>query len=133
MNRKKYLQIRVIVSLFVLLVIVLSVLKNSYLLSLIGVLTGLIFSVFIQLRAKPLSDERQIFLHQKAAQTTYAIFTPTLAITSAILLFPTLSHLSVFSRGEFVFIDAIGTILAYLSLFLIIIYAISFYWFNKKY
>ncbi len=133
MNQKKFLQIRVIVSLFVLLIVFLAVLKNSYLLSLIGVVTGFVFSVLARSRYKPLTDERQIFLHQKAAQTTYAIFTPTMAIASAILLFPTLSKLSVFSKGEFAFIDAVGTIFAYISLFLIVIYTISYHIFRKKY
>lgn len=133
MNRSKFSQIRVVVSLFVLLIVILAVLKNSYLLALIGLITGFILLVLARVKYKPQTDERQIFIHQKAAQATYAIFTPTLALASAILLFPSLSQLSVFSRGEFVFIDAIGTIFAYLSLFLILLYALLYYFFTKKY
>ena len=133
MNQKKFLQTRLVIYLFVLLIVTFSVIKDSYLLSLIGVVTGFIFSVLARSRYKPVTDERQIFLHQKAAQTTYSIFIPTIALASAILLFPSLSRLSVFSHGEFAFIDAVGIIFAYLSLFSIVIYAVSYHFFNKKY
>ncbi len=133
MDSKKYRQLRVIVALFVLAIIGLAVVRDSYLLSLAGVLTGMVFMILMRSKAKIKTDEREVTIQEKAARMTYAIFAPTIGISALLLLLPSKSGLSVFSKGEFLYIESLGMVFAYLVLFLIIIYAISYHFFNRKY
>ena len=133
MERKKYNQLRVAVTLFVSVIVAMAVTRGSYLLSVVGVLTGMVFMVLVRSKAKIKVDEREETVREKAAQMTYAIFAPTIAIGAFLLLIPSKSGLSVFSKGEFGYLESLGTILAYLALFLIAIYAISYHFLNKKY
>jgi uncharacterized membrane protein len=133
MNRKKYKQIRVAVALFVFIIVTLATISNSYLLALLGVLAGMLFIGIVRSKTKITIDEREKTIREKAAQMTYAIFAPTIGIGTLILLIPSLSGLSVFSKGNFTYLESLGMILAYLTLFLIVIYAISYHFLNKKY
>lgn len=133
MNRKKYKQLRVIVTLFVSAIVGVAVIRNSYLLAVVGVLTGMIFMVLVRSKAKIRTDEREVTIQEKAARMTYAIFAPTLGIAAFFLLLPSKGGMEVFSKGEWLFTESLGMIFAYLALFLIMIYAISYHFFNKEY
>ncbi len=133
MNRKRYNQIRILVTIFVSVIVSMSVVRDSYLLSIAGVVTGMIFLALVRSKAKIKIDEREKAVQEKAANMTYAIFAPTLGIGAFLLMFPSMSKLSVFANGEFVYIESLGMIFAYLTLFLITIYAISYHFFNKSY
>lgn len=133
MDRKKYKQLRVVVSLFVGSIVGLAVVRNNYLLSLAGVLTGMAFMILVRSRIKIKTDEREAAIQEKAARMAYAIFAPTIGIGALLLLLPSKSGLSVFNKGEFIFIESLGMVLAYLALFLISVYAISYHFYNKKF
>jgi hypothetical protein len=55
----------------------------------------------------------------------YAIFAPTIGLGSLILL--------LIAPKDSYFLEAIGTVLAYLSLFFIALYVISHYFINRKF
>ena len=55
----------------------------------------------------------------------YSIFTPTIGLGALVLL--------LLARNELYYLEFLGVVLAYLTLFLIVLYAISYYFFNKKY
>ncbi|MFZ2664416.1 MAG: DUF2178 domain-containing protein [Patescibacteria group bacterium] len=133
MNRKKYNQIRVIITLFVSAVVILAVTNNSYLLSIAGVATGLVFMTFVRSKTQIRTDEREATIQEKAARMTYAIFAPTIGISALLMLIPSYSGLSVFAKGEFAYLESLGMVFAYLALFLIAIYAISYHFLNRKY
>ena len=133
MNNKKYRQIRVLVIFFVGIIVAISLLQDSFLLSAVGIITGLLFLVLVRSKTKIRLDEREKTIREKAANLTYAIFAPTIGIGAFLLLFPAHSGLSVFAKGEWLFIESLGMVFAYLSLFLIITYAISYHFLNKKY
>lgn len=133
MNRKTYKQLRVAVAFFVGMIVSIAVSRDSYLLATVGVLTGMFFMFLVRSRVKVTTDERELAVQEKSARMTYAIFTPTLGIASFLLLLPSRGGLSVFSKGEWVFLESLGMIFAYLTLFLISIYAITYHFFNKKY
>jgi len=133
MDRKKYKQLRVIITFFVATIVGMAVIRDSYLLALIGVITGMVFLALVRSKIKIRIDEREAKIQEKAARMTYAIFAPTIGISALLLLFPSKSGLSVFSKGEFLFLESLGTIFAYLALFMISIYAIAYHFFNKKY
>lgn len=91
------------------------------------------FMILVRSRAKIKTDEREVTIQEKAAKMTYAIFAPTLGITAFLLLLPSKGGISIFSKGEWLYIESLGMVFAYLTLFLIAIYAISYHFFNKKY
>jgi len=133
MDGGKYRQFRVIVALFVGTIVGLATVRDSYLLATAGVLTGMVFVVLVRAKAKIKTDEREATIQDKAARMTYAIFTPTIGITAFLLLLPSKGGIDVFSKGEWLFTESLGMIFAYLTLFLIAIYAISYHFFNRKY
>jgi len=133
MDRKKYKQLRVIVTFFVSAIVSLAVIRDGYLLAATGILTGMVFMVLVRAKAKIRTDERESTVQEKAARMTYAIFAPTIGIAAFLLLLPSKGGISVFSKGEWLFVESLGMIFAYLTLFLITIYAISYHFFNKKF
>ncbi len=133
MNRKTYRQLRVTVTFFVSMIVSIAVLRNSYALAAVGTITGMIFMFLVRSRVKISTDERELTVQEKAAKLTYTIFAPTIGIGAFLLMIPSKGGLSVFSRGEWLYIESLGMILAYLTLFLITIYAIAYHFFNHKY
>ena len=133
MNHKTYRQIRVLVALFVGTTVSAAAAQHSYLLAVIGVMTGMLFLWLVRSKAKVTIDEREKTIREKAAQLTYAIFAPTIGIGAFILLVPSYSGLDVFAKGEFTYLESLGMVFAYLSLFLIAIYAISYHFLDNKY
>jgi len=133
MNRKRYKQLRVLVILFVLAIVGLAVNRDSFVLAALGVLTGMVFMGLARSTTKIRTDEREVKVQEKAARMAYAIFTPTLGLTAFLLLLPAKGGFSIFSGGEWLFVEALGMVFAYLSLFLIALYAISYHFLNKKY
>ena len=133
MNNKRYQQVRVTVFLFVGAIVTLAIVKNSYLLSASGILIGMLFLIVVKSKAKIFVDERESTIREKAAQLTYAIFAPTIGIGAFLMLFPSYSGWDVFSKGEFAYLESLGMVFAYLALFLIALYAISYLFLNRKY
>jgi uncharacterized membrane protein len=133
MDRKKYKQLRIIVTLFIGVLVALAVVRDSYLLAVTGISTGMIFMVLMRSKAKIRTDERESTVQEKAARMTYAIFAPTIGIAAFLLLLPSKGGIDVFSKGEWLFTESLGMVFAYLVLFLITIYAISYHFFNRKY
>jgi uncharacterized membrane protein len=133
MNIKKYRQVRIAVAAFVGIIVSIAVNLDSYLLAVSGVATGMMFLTFVRSKTKIVIDERESTIREKAAQLTYAIFTPTIGIGACLMLMPSMSGLSVFAKGEFLYLESLGMILAYLTLFLIATYSISYYFLNKRF
>lgn len=133
MDRKKYNQLRVAVAFFVGIIVALAVSSNSYLLATIGVMTGMLFMGIVRAKTKISIDEREKTIREKAAHMTYAIFAPTIGIGAFLLLIPYQNLSPVFVNGEFAYLESLGMVFAYLTLFMIAIYAISYHFLNRKY
>ncbi len=125
MTLKKYNQMRVIVALFVSSLVSIGVTLQLPILSGAAVLTGIVFLTAVRRQTKIIVDEREVSIRQKAAQLTYAIFTPTIGIGSYFLL--------LFGQQKTPYIFALGQVMAYLTLFIITIYAVSVFFLNKRY
>lgn len=132
MNRKKYKQLRVIVAFFVSILVSIAVSINNYFLLIATVSTGMIFMTLVRSKAKIKIDEREKTVQEKAAQMTYTIFAPTIGLGSFLLLMFSSGTIPA-AKGEFYYLESLGTVFAYLTLFLIAIYAISYYFLNRKY
>lgn len=133
MNRKRYKQLRVVAAFFIGMIVSIAVVRDWYLLAVAAVITGMAFLSLVRSRVKIRTDERERTIQEKAGRMTYMIVAPTMGIMALLLLLPSKGGLAVFSRGEWAFIESIGMIFAYISLFLITVYAISYYIFNTKY
>lgn len=123
MNNKKYQQIRVIVTFFVAAIVSVSVIQENVLMAALAVVTGMLFLLAVKSKTNIVVDEREKAIREKAAHLTYAIFAPTLGIGSFLLIV-------LGQKTPYLF--ALGQVLAYLSLFMIAIYAISFHYLNRK-
>jgi uncharacterized membrane protein len=93
-------------------------------LAVLTAIAGLFFLTSVR-SSRAIMDEREQSVREKAAQLTYIIFAPTLGMSALGLLI--LSHDSNF------FLESLGVILAYLTLFLITLYSISSFFFDRKY
>jgi len=132
MNIKKYRQIRVVTTFFIGFLVSMAVMQNSYTLAIIGVLTGMLFLTLVRSKAKIVIDERERTIREKAAQMTYAIFAPTIGLGSFLILMFTSGKFPP-AKGEFYYLESLGMVFAYLTLFLISLYAISYFFLNRKY
>ncbi len=133
MDRKKYKQLRVLLTLFVSALVAVAVMRSSYLLASVGIVTGIFVTLILRSHVKVKTDERESVVQEKAARMAYGIFAPTMGVSALLLLLPTKSGLAVFSRGEFAYIESFGIVFAYVTLFLITLYGISYHYYNKKY
>ena len=123
LNKIKLLRILVIV--FIVAIIYVAARQNSYILATISGFTGLFFLVLVHSKTETAVDEREMAIREKAAQMTYGIFTPTIGIGSFLMI--------MYARGEYYFLESLGMVLAYLTLFLIALYAGSYYFFSRKF
>jgi len=133
MKIKKYYPFRIVITIFVSAIVLLAIASNDYLLSIVGVIVGLLFIAFVRIKANNGVDEREVTIQEKAAHLTYAIFAPTIGIGALLLLILSRSKLPVFANAEFAYLESLGVILAYLTLFLISVYAISHHFLSKQY
>jgi len=123
MNRTHYKKISAYVAFFVAMLLSISIASGNQIMAALAAITGLLFATIWKLKAKIVVDEREKTVQEKAAQLTYAIFTPMLAIGAFLLL--------LLGKRE-AYLMAIGQVFAYLSLFLISLYSISVHFINKK-
>jgi len=124
MNNKTYQKYRVGIAIFTSVIVGIAVSRDNTILAIAGVLIGMAFMVVVRSKTKVLLDERQKMVREKAAQMSYAIFAPTIGLGSLILM--------VVPKDSY-FLEAIGIVLAYLSLFFIALYSISHYFINRKF
>lgn len=124
MTNKRYRQIRAGVALFIGAIVSISVTENSYVLATIAVVTGMLFLLLVKSKTKLVVDERDKVIREKAANLTYAIFTPTLGLGAFIM--------SMIGRNPNTNLGSLGMTLSYLTLFLITIYSFSYYLISRK-
>ena len=125
MNNKTYRKFRIGTAVFMSIIVSIAVVLENTILATTGILIGGAFLVIVRSKTKIQIDEREKMVREKAAQMAYAIFAPTIGLGAIILI--------LFARGEFYFLEAIGIVLAYLSLFLIALYAIFTFYFDRKF
>lgn len=113
---------------FIFLLIVLGWIIENYLLVGIGLLAGTIGALLF----KQMVDEREKTIREQATKLTYSIFTPTIALGSLFLLIFTSGRLPTV-KEEFYYLQSLGVIFAYLTLFLMTLYAIFYFYLSKKY
>ena len=124
MDIKRYKLIRILVVMFIAVMVSAATTTGNYILAIIGLVIGIAFMRIVRAKSNILVDEREITLRQKAAHLTYAIFMPVIGLSSFLLL--------VFARGKYHYLESLGLVLAYLTLFIIGVYALSYLYLNKQ-
>lgn len=133
MKHKTFQQARAAVVFFIGALVSVASLRDNFVLAVTAVVVGMAVLVFMRSRARIPTDERDIIIQEKSARFAYAVIAPVLGISSVVFLFPSKSGLTVFSKGEFLFVESVGYIFAYLTLFLLLVYAVSYRYFSGKY
>ncbi len=133
MNRKTYKHLKLFISIFLALIFVLAVSQDNLTLAVVSIVIGMLFMGLARSSNDVISDEREISIQEKSARLAYAIFAPTIGLGAILLLLPAKGGFSVFAKGDWLFAEAVGVILAYLSVLLIAIYTASHYYFNHRY
>ena len=131
MTIKKYHQLKKGILIFLSIIFLLSLFLKIYFLSVISVLTAILFITLLHSNQGS-SDEREVNVRRQAVDFTFTILVSTLALGSFIMLLPLSTGWSVFSKGEYLYVESIGTIFAYLSISLIILYSLAYFFFNRK-
>jgi len=127
MKPQNHSKINFTISLFIVLSILISVILKIFLLTAVSLLTGILYLALFHSKNKKIYDEREVSLRQKATDFTFSLFIPTIAISAFLFFFPSLSQLAVFSKGEFEYLESLGSIFTYLVLFLITVYSITYF------
>jgi uncharacterized membrane protein len=124
MDKKIYRRLRIGIAFFTSVIISIAVSLGNIVLAAAGILTACVFLAAVRAGTDIPVDEREKMVREKAALMAYSIFTPTIGFGALGLI--------LLARGEYYFLEAIGIVLAYLSLFLIFLYAASHYYYNRK-
>jgi uncharacterized membrane protein len=125
MNTKTYRKVRIAASFFTAMIVGLAVSIDNIILAGAGVLTGMLMMVIVRSKTDIQIDEREKIIREKSAQMAYAIFAPTIGLGSFFLI--------LVAKDELYFLEAIGIVLAYLTLFLIALYSISHFFYSRKF
>jgi len=123
---KKGIWIRAAVASFIGANTAVTMIFKSYSLALAGLAAGVLFLVLVGPRTRIALDERAESVLEKAARMTYAIFAPTIALGSFLLVV-------LAKMNDSLYLESLGMVLFYLTLFLIVLYAISARYYNRKF
>ena len=127
MTDKMFRKIKIIIISFVSATVGLAVIENNILLALAGLVIGVLFFMLVRHKTKQVVvDERIKSISGYAARLTYVIVTVLLGLLS---LFFILTG----SRTGEIYMEALGTILSYITLLSVAIYSMSYKFFEKKY
>jgi uncharacterized membrane protein len=124
MDEKNFKILKFWVTAFLAALLFLALLRAQYALAVIAGIAGMLFLTIVRSTGKLVIDEREQSVREKAAQLTYLIFAPTLGIGSLGLL--------VLSSDHNFFLESLGVIFAYLTLFQITLYTLSSYFIDRK-
>jgi len=124
MNNKTYKWYRMGIAFFVAAMMSIAVSLDNNWLALSSVVIGMIFMAVVRSKTKRIVDEREVMVRQKAAQMTYAIFAPTIGLGSLLLM--------LLADESNYFLEAMGIVLSYLTLFQIALFSIFLVFYNRK-
>ena len=127
MKINTFRKVKLIIVSFVAATVGIAAVNNNAYLALAGVVIGMLFLVLVRRSVKTVTvDERVSHISGRAARLTYAIVTTLIALLSLFFIFSG-------QRTGDIYIEALGTILSYIALLSLAIYAMSYKFFSKQY
>ncbi len=124
MNEKTFKFLKFLVTAFLAALMFLAILRTQLALAVIAGIAGILFLTIVRTTGSLIVDEREQSVREKAAQLTYLIFAPTLGLSALGLL--------VLSHDSNYFLESLGVIFAYLTLFQITLYTLSSFFIDRK-
>ena len=125
MNDKNFQILKIMVAAFLIILVLLAVVRGQVLLALLAVVAGILFLTAIRSKSEVIMDEREQSVQEKAARMTYMIFAPTLGLSALALL--------LLSTEDNFYLESLGIIFSYLTLFQITLYTLSSFFIDRKY
>jgi len=127
MSYKQYNIIRTIIGLLIATIVMMAIIINNFQLAFTGLFIGMLFLFLAKSKFKKVVvDERVISVSKTASRVTYSVVTMFLAFSGIFSVF-------IARNNENLYLESLGTVFCYISLLMIIVYSISYYYFNKKY
>jgi uncharacterized membrane protein len=127
MKQNTFKKIKILIITFVSVTVGIAAINNNIYLAFAGVAIGMLFLILVRRTVKAVTvDERVSHISARAARLTYAIVTVLLAFLS-------LFFISTGQRTGEPYIEALGTILSYIALLSLAIYAMSYKFYSKQY
>jgi len=125
MRRKDFKRIKLLISVFVLVVMIVAVFSYNIFLAVVGVLSGMLAVRILRIKSKQeIVDERVEKIGDKAARASFLIFTSILAVVSVLL---------VVVKKEHVYLQALGVLFSYMTSFMLVLYVLSYRYFEKEF
>jgi uncharacterized membrane protein len=129
MDYARFKKVRTLTALFILVVVSVAVLRNDLILALSGVLVGMAFLILVRKATRAvLVDERVESIARQAARISFAVSTNVLAFLSLLLIL--LGRQTVPPQPG---IETLGTIISYIALFNLAVYALSYKFLSQQY
>lgn len=126
MTLKNFKIVKILTSIFVTITVVLSVTVANIFLALVGIIIGMLILLVARNKTKEIMvDERIKSVGEKAAQSTYVIAVLTMGWTSILVMILN-------TRNYFPYLESTALIFAYITIFLIVVYHISYRYFINK-
>jgi uncharacterized membrane protein len=118
-------RVRIVTLVLVAGVVSVGVVRNNFILALVGVVVGMLFLVMVRRRMKVvLVDEKTEKVCDKAGRAAFGVAAAVLGVSSVVLVF-------VGRQGE-PYLEALGTLVSYLVLFMLLVYGVFYYYFKKR-
>ncbi len=128
MKLKTYKIIRLIILFFVSIATLISLNLINPIFMISSILLGKIILIYSKSKlSENITDERTVFISHQAASITYIVTTIVISLISLLFIF--LSKMST----EKYFLETLGTILAYITCFIILTYSVLYKFFSKKF
>lgn len=116
------------VAIFLGVIMFLAISLDNYFLAVAAILAAVAGILAIKSRVKGVTvDERVLLVGDKAARATYSVVTLTLGLGSLLLVF--------FGKMKETnaYLEGLGYVLSYLTIFSIFVYSAAFWYFNRKF
>lgn len=126
MTKRTYRVVKKIIFLILFLIIFLLINNGLQFFSFLILALGMAILSLLKTRVEGvLEDERQLQVTGKAAQLSFQVLLP-------ILILMSLALLTGRQEGQSFYVTAVGIILAYISILSLLIYIISYFYFERK-
>lgn len=126
MKVKQYHNLNKLLFLVLTISVIYSVWQKQPVFALFGVGCYMIIISLLKTRVQGfLTDERQILISEKASRTSFTILMPLLLLSSLALF-------TASGQQQFHYLNALGIILSYITSLGVIIYLITYWYFNKQ-
>lgn len=124
MTLKTFKKIRILILVLAVIIMATAVSINNIYLVVSAIVIAIVFKILVKNQVKEVMvDERIVSVSNRAARMTYVITTVFLAVLALFLIL---------TARDLIYFQSLGVALSYVVILNMAIYALSFYYFNRK-